>query len=129
MPLLKNAKKKLRQDKVRTEKNRSLKNLFRDLVKKAKASGTPEAISAAFQSVDKATKNHLMHPNKAARIKSSLSKVTTESATKKSDTKTLRQSKAKKTAVRVAAQAAKKTVVKKNAAATTTNAKATKKKK
>ncbi len=128
MPLLKNAKKKLRQDKMRTEKNRSLKNLFRDLVKKAKATGTPEAISAAFQSVDKATKNHLMHPNKAARIKSSLSKVTATDGVKTA-TKTLRQSKAKKTAVRVAAQASKKTVVKKNAAATTTKAKAIKKKK
>lgn len=126
MPLLKHAKKKLKQDKVRTEANRSVKNLFRDLVKKAKASGTPDAISAAFQSVDKAAKKHLIHPNKAARIKSSLSKVAPGG---KGETKTLRQSKAKKTAVRVAAQASKKTVVKKNAAATTTKAKPTKKKK
>lgn len=128
MPLLKNAKKKLKQDKARTEANRSFKNLFRDLVKKAKASGTPDAISVAFQSIDKAAKKHLIHPNKAARIKSSLSKVTAETISSKAATRTLRQSKAKKTAVKAAAQASRKPNTHKNAGAPT-KVKSTKKKK
>jgi len=74
MPILKHAKKKLRQDKVRTVRNKKLKDMFKKLVKAAKVEKTPDALSKAFSSVDKATKNHLMHPNKAARMKSSLAK-------------------------------------------------------
>ena len=75
MPLLKHAKKKLRQDKKRTDKNRAMKVLYRGLIKEARKNATPDAISSAFQSIDKAAKNNLLHKNKAARLKSSLSKL------------------------------------------------------
>ncbi len=75
MPLLKHAKKKQRQDKKRTDKNRVFKTLLRSLVKTAKTSKAAEDISAAFSSIDKAAKNHILHKNKAARMKSSLSKL------------------------------------------------------
>ena len=102
MPLLKHAKKKQRQDRNRTIKNAKLEKLFKELIKKAKANPAPEAVSAAFKQIDKAAKHHVIHTNKAARLKSTLSKVkvgdtaVTTSVTKKSA--------AKKTAKKVAAK-------------------------
>jgi small subunit ribosomal protein S20 len=76
MPLLKHAKKKLRQDKVRTERNKKLKDQFKKLIKEARAKKTSEALSKAFSSIDKATKHYILHKNTAARMKSALSKIT-----------------------------------------------------
>lgn len=75
MPVLKHAKKKLRQDKKRTLMNKKMKETFRSLLKKARVNPTPEAVSLAVSAIDKAEKNNLMHKNKAARMKSALSKV------------------------------------------------------
>lgn len=75
MPILKNAKKKLRQDKKRTIHNKKIKDALKLFLKKAKTKKTPESVSEAFSSIDKAVKHHLIHKNKAARVKSSLSKL------------------------------------------------------
>lgn len=75
MPVLKHAKKKLRQDKVRTAKNKKQKEQYKDLIKAAKKSSVAKDVSAAFKAIDKAAKNNLMHKNKAARLKSALSKL------------------------------------------------------
>lgn len=75
MPVLKHAKKKLKQDKKRTVRNKTLKDLYKDLVKKARLNPTPEAISSAFKQVDKAAKNFIIHKNKASRLKASLAKL------------------------------------------------------
>lgn len=99
MPLLKHAKKKLRQDKKRTLANKKVKNLYKSLVKKAKETPTAAAISEATSAIDKAAKHHLMHENKAARMKSSLSKLTADSA---SATKAEAKPKAKKTTKKAA---------------------------
>lgn len=98
MPLLKHAKKKLRQDKKRTLANKKVKNLFKSLVKDAKENPTAESISAAVSSVDKAVKHNIIHANKAARIKSSLSKIAPKGPTKKKTTpkKTVKKATTKK---------------------------------
>lgn len=75
MPVLKHAKKKLRQDKGRTLRNKRVRELYKKLVKKAKENPSKDAVSAAFQAVDRAAKDHIIHNNKASRIKSSLSKL------------------------------------------------------
>lgn len=75
MPILQNAKKKLRQDKKRTIHNRKIKDTLKLLIKTAKAKKTREDVNKAFSGVDKAAKHNLIHKNKAARIKSSLSKM------------------------------------------------------
>jgi small subunit ribosomal protein S20 len=75
MPVLKHAKKKLRQDKKRTLDNLKMKKTFKKLIKEAKASTAPEAVNAAFSSIDKAAKKNIIHKNKAARLKSALAKV------------------------------------------------------
>lgn len=74
MPVLKHAKKKLRQDKVRTERNKKVKELYKKLVKEAKTTKKAETVSKAFSSIDKAAKHHILPKNKAARMKSQLSK-------------------------------------------------------
>jgi ribosomal protein S20 len=86
MPLLKHAHKKLRQDKKRTVANKKVKIAYKASIKAAKENPTTESISEAFSSVDKAVKNHLMHANKAARIKSALSKVVPAGAAPKKTT-------------------------------------------
>ncbi|HSA83540.1 MAG TPA: 30S ribosomal protein S20 [Patescibacteria group bacterium] len=75
MPVLKHAKKKLRQDKARTERNKKVKDLYKKLVKEAKATKKAAAVNKAFSSIDKAAKHHILPKNRAARIKAALSKV------------------------------------------------------
>lgn len=87
MPLLKHAKKKLKQDKKRTIRNKKVKTTFKESVKKAKVVKTEKTISAAFQAIDKAAKKHLIHKNKAARMKSALSKLVNKGAKKTAEVK------------------------------------------
>ncbi len=75
MPVLKHAKKKLRQDIKRTRANKRIKALYKQLLKKAKENPTAEAVSVAFKAIDKAAKRNVIHTNKAARLKSALSKI------------------------------------------------------
>lgn len=98
MPLLKHAKKKLKQDKKRTIRNKKVKNTFKALVKKAKEEKSAKAVSAAFKGIDKAAKKNIIHKNKAARMKSALSKlIGGKSTTKPTETKTVKAKPATKT--------------------------------
>jgi len=91
MPLLKHAKKKLRQDKKPTEKNRKIKEVFKKLLKKAKEVKTPEAVNSAVSSIDKAAKKNILHKNKAARLKAALSKTVTGKETVSAPKKALKK--------------------------------------
>lgn len=75
MPVIKSAKKKLRQDKKRTLENKRLRNLFQKVVKKAKKNPTESNFRNAVKVIDKTAKKRIIHKNKAARIKSALSKL------------------------------------------------------
>ncbi len=83
MPIIKSAIKKVRKDKTRTARNKKRELNLKSLVKKARVSKTAKDLQAAFSALDKAAKVKLIHPNKAARLKSRLSK-TTKTATAKS---------------------------------------------
>ena len=74
MPIIKSAIKKVRKDKVRTARNRKRELTLKTLVKKARLDKTAKSLQAAFSALDKAAKVHLIHPNKASRLKSRLSK-------------------------------------------------------
>lgn len=82
MPVIKSAKKKLRQDKKRQKRNTLVKNTLKDLIKKARKKPTLESVKKAVRVTDKATKHNIIHKNKAARIKSSLSKLVKGKSTK-----------------------------------------------
>lgn len=75
MPLLKHAKKKQRQDKKRMLKNKKERTVYKDFIKKAKATKSADTVSTAFAAIDKAAKHNIIHDNKASRLKSALSKV------------------------------------------------------
>ena len=75
MPLIKSAKKKLRQDKKRQKQNKSQKDYLKEVLKSARKEPAVEIIRIAVRATDKAVKKHIIHKNKAARIKSALSKL------------------------------------------------------
>ncbi len=82
MPITKSAKKALRQTRSRTVQNRDRKLVIRrtiKIVEKAAADkdvkAFNESLKNAYQITDKAVKQHLLHKNKAARIKSHLAKL------------------------------------------------------
>lgn len=110
MPLLKHAKKKLKQDKKRTVENKKVKDVFKKLVKTALADKKDESVSKAFSALDKAVKKNILNKNKAARMKSSLTKNvasdTVKQAPKKVTAKAKKAAKSAKAKVAKAAQAA-----------------------
>ena len=82
MPIKKSAKKALRQTKKRTAVNQAIKAKVKDLEKKmlkAITAKNKEGIKSSFsrlvQAWDKAAKNNVISPNKAARSKSQLQKI------------------------------------------------------
>lgn len=77
MPNIKSAKKKMRQDVKREQANSSYKKSVKQSVKnlsKIKKGKSKEEISKAYAVIDKAVKRKVMHKNKAARLKSRISK-------------------------------------------------------
>ncbi len=75
MPLLKNAKKALRVSKRKTITNRRIKSRVKTLTDAYKSDPKPAGLSAAFSAIDRAVKRNIFHRNRAARIKSQLSKL------------------------------------------------------
>ncbi len=75
MPAIKSAKKKLRVDRKRESANKKIKALVNITIKKAQRKPTQKSIQEAFSIIDKEVKKNIIHKNKAARIKSRLSKL------------------------------------------------------
>lgn len=75
MPVIKSAQKKLRKDKKRTKRNKDLSELLKTAIRKVKKLPTEKNMKDAVVLVDKAVKNNIIHKNKAARVKSGLSKL------------------------------------------------------
>lgn len=112
MPLLQNAKKALRVSKRNTIVNARVKSILKTMVDKVKKSPSAENLRKAYSAVDTAVKNKLMHKNKAARVKSQLSKLAKpEKAVKKATVKKVTKKTTKKTTKKAAPKkvAAKKT--------------------
>lgn len=74
MPIIKSAIKKVRKDKIRTARNKKRAASLKSIIKKAKLSKSAKDLQSAYSALDKAAKVKLIHPNKAARLKSRLSK-------------------------------------------------------
>ena len=76
MPVIKSAIKKQRQDKVTEKRNDAFRKTLSDAIKKAGKTKTAKDIVTAISLMDKSVKKNLTHKNKAARVKSRLSKFT-----------------------------------------------------
>lgn len=88
MPLLKSAAKKMRQDRVRTARNRLKRESLHDAVKsveKAAKAGSGEIVALlqkAYKVIDKSVKTHIIHANNGARKKSRLAKLASKTTKK-----------------------------------------------
>lgn len=75
MPIIARAIKKLHHDRKRTVVNSARINKMRSAVKTARKQPSVKTLQEAFSKLDKAVKTKTIHKNKAARIKSRLSKL------------------------------------------------------
>lgn len=78
MPNIQSAKKKQKQDIVRTKRNtkyeKSIKKTMKEMMKVTKK-GANKAMQQAYSLIDKAAKKKVIHKNKAATLKSRVSKL------------------------------------------------------
>lgn len=75
MPILKNAKKALRSSQKKAEVNGRIKSMLKTMTDKMVKTPTQEVLNLAFSAIDKAKKRNVIHANKAARLKSRMSKL------------------------------------------------------
>jgi small subunit ribosomal protein S20 len=75
MPITKQAEKKLRHDRKRSIKTAKQRSDLRETVKQFRKKPTKKGLETVFSTLDKAGKLHVIHTNKAARLKSRLSKL------------------------------------------------------
>ncbi|MDQ2907891.1 MAG: 30S ribosomal protein S20 [Candidatus Eremiobacteraeota bacterium] len=80
MPNIKAAEKWVRQSDKRELRNRDVKTRLKTLFKKAGASGDAANAAAVESQFDKAAQKGVIHPNKAARKKSRLTKAIARAA-------------------------------------------------
>lgn len=86
MPVIKSAIKKLRQDKKKTAVNKKIKQQLDSVVKGIKKA-KKTSLEEAYSKIDKAAKRGVIHSNKAARLKSQLSKIAPKKVTAKTSPK------------------------------------------
>ena len=81
MPVLPSSAKALRRDRRRQVVNYTIRARVRAAVADVvKGKATPQALARAYSLLDRAAKKRVIHPNKAARVKSSLSRLLTVSS-------------------------------------------------
>lgn len=75
MPITKQAIKKIRQDKKKSRVNAQVKKAFKVAVTSFRKNPREEALVSVYKLADRAAKTNVIHKNKAARLKSRLSKL------------------------------------------------------
>ncbi len=75
MPITKGAIRKLRADKRRGGANLRVRTLLSEAVRRMRKKPTAGNLTKVFKAIDKAAKRGIVHRNKAARIKSRLSRL------------------------------------------------------
>ena len=88
MPVIRSAKKKLKVDIKRESINKKVRSFVDFIVKIAQRKPTAKSVQEAFKVIDKAVKNNIMHKNKAARLKSKLSKLMSKKTSASENNKT-----------------------------------------
>lgn len=82
MPVTKTAKRALRSSKKKAFVNKEMRARLEIAIRQANSKSTTKNISTAVSLTDRATKIGLIHRNKAARIKSKLSKLLSQKSPK-----------------------------------------------
>ena len=81
MPTHKSAEKRLKTNEKANVRNRAIKSRIQTLVKKTEASSDEASLKEAISFLDKASQKGAIHPNKASRIKSRLTRQVQEKTT------------------------------------------------
>ena len=77
MPNVKSAEKRMRTNKLREQRNKQKRSRLRTALKtahQAEGEASAEALQSAVSLLDRAASKRLIHPNKAARLKSRLTR-------------------------------------------------------
>lgn len=89
MPNSEGAKRSLRKMEARRERNKSQRSALKTHVKKVRSNaasanvdGAKDALQTAIKKLDQAADKHLIHKNKASRLKSRLAKLVNKTAAK-----------------------------------------------
>jgi len=82
MPVTKTAKRALRGSKNKEGVNKLIVSKLESAIRNAKKSKTPASVIKAVSLADRAAKKQVIHKNKAARIKSQLSKLLVKKSAK-----------------------------------------------
>lgn len=72
MPVTPSAKKSLRRDLTRTAVNQPIRMRFRWAIRAALDEPSDASLAIAYRAIDRAAKKHVIHANRAARLKSRL---------------------------------------------------------
>ena len=96
MPVTKTAKRALRGSKRKAVNNKLMSARLEIAIRMAKKSKKEKDVVSAISLTDRSAKIHVIHKNKAARIKSALSKLLPKSASKTVTKKTSKKAKAAK---------------------------------
>lgn len=96
MPVTKTAKRALRGSKVKEGINKVIVAKLEVAIRAAKKAKSTVAVTRAMSLADRAAKKHVIHKNKAARIKSQLSKLLPKKAVKNAAPKPTKKSKSSK---------------------------------
>jgi small subunit ribosomal protein S20 len=79
LPNVKSAEKRMRTNKIREQRNKQKRTRLRTAIKKVRTAEDGENATSAFEMakslLDRAAARRLIHPNKAARLKSQLAGV------------------------------------------------------
>lgn len=75
MPITAQALKKMRHDETVEDRNRLVRENVRLAQKATRKTPTAKSLQHAFTIIDKAAKRHIIHANKASRLKSRLSRL------------------------------------------------------
>jgi small subunit ribosomal protein S20 len=75
MPVTQSARKALRRDRRRHQINLRIRRRVKEAIKKTRRQPTTKNLREAFRYIDRAAKKHIFHRNRAARLKSNLSKL------------------------------------------------------
>jgi small subunit ribosomal protein S20 len=82
LPNVKSAEKRMRTNKLREQRNKSKRSRLRTAIKNVRQAETTESAESSFQAakslLDRAAARRLIHPNRAARLKSQLAVVARE---------------------------------------------------
>lgn len=97
MPVTKSAKGALKQSKRRRGENLHVGKKLKSAIKAFRATPTALKLAAAYSSIDRAAKVHVIHKNKAARLKGNLATLVKPTSVSKNKKKTVKKSKSPRT--------------------------------